>query len=163
MRLQHGFTLVEVLVTLLVLNIGLLGGLAAQTLALKQVRDAILRTQALALSNALLQEMHSNSYLAAAAGPRLHLQSEIPLAPQCSPAQPCTASQVAGVQLQQWFALLHNGSGAALPDAEFCIQHSGHFASLSVSWRTLSRQHSGRAEPCQAGAGRSHFILSAAG
>ena len=71
MRLQHGFTLTEVLVTLLVLNIGLLGVLATQTLALKQVRDAIHRTRALALGNALLQEMQLNQWRAGQSVPEL--------------------------------------------------------------------------------------------
>lgn len=161
MRLQHGFTLTEVLVTLLVLKIGLLGVLATQTLALKQVRDAIYRTQALALGNALLQEMQSNSALANAAGSRLHLQSEIPLAPLCSPAQPCTANQVAAVQLQQWFELLKPEAGAVLPDAEFCLQQSGGAMSLSVSWRSVSQVQPGSTAACQPGAGRSYFDISA--
>ncbi len=161
MRLQHGFTLTEVLVTLLVLNIGLLGVLATQTLALKQVRDAIHRTRALALGNALLQEMHSNSALAMAVGSHLHLQSEIPAAPSCSASQPCTAHQVAAVQLQQWFELLQSGSAAALPDAEFCLQPSGGFVSLSVSWRSVSQAPSGSSGACQPGAGRSHFVITA--
>lgn len=161
MRLQHGFTLTEVLVTLLVLNIGLLGVLAAQTLALKQVRDAIYRTRALALGNALLQDMHSNSALANAVGSRLHLQSEIPLAPSCSPAQPCTASQVAAVQLQKWFELLKPETGAVLPDAEFCLQQSGSAVSLNVSWRSASQAQPGSTEACQPGQGRSHFVIAA--
>lgn len=161
MRLQHGFTLTEVLVTLLVLNIGLLGVLAAQTLALKQVRDATYRTQALALGNALVQEMQSNSALANVIGTRLHLQSEIPAAPECSPTQPCTAGQVAAVQLQQWFELLKPEAGAPLPEAEFCLQQSAGAVSLAVSWRSVSQTQQGRAQGCQPGAGRSHFVIAA--
>ena len=161
MRLQHGFTLTEVLVTLLVLNIGLLGVLAGQTLALKQVRDAIYRTQAVALSSALLNEVQSNRALAALIGPRLHLQSELPVAPACSLTVTCTDSQLAAMQLQQWFSALKSDSRITLPDAEFCLQQLAGVLSLNVSWRSASRAKAGQVAACQPGAGRSAFAVSA--
>ena len=161
MRLQHGFTLTEVLVTLLVLNIGLLGVLATQTLALKQVRDAIHRTRALALGNALLQEMQANRTLTAVIGSRIDLQTEIPPAQSCTPAQPCNPAELAALQLQQWFSLLKPASGSYLPEAEFCLQPSATGVSLSVSWQNSQHATNGHSAACQPARGRNHFAISA--
>lgn len=160
MRLQHGFTLTEVLVALLVLTIGLLGVLATQTLALKQVRDAIHRTKALALSHSLMQEIQANQALAVVLGSHINLQSEIPSASSCTPAQPCNPGELAALQLQQWFALLKPEHGMVLPEAEFCFQPGSAGIGLSVSWQNTQRA-AGQAVMCQPAAGRNHFSLNA--
>lgn len=161
MRLQHGFTLTEVLVSLLVLNIGLLGVLATQTLALKQVRDAIHRTRALALGNALLQEIQANQALTAAIGSKIDLHSEISPAPSCTPAQPCNPAELAALQLQHWFSLLKPENGLVLPEAEFCLQPSSAGVSLSVSWQNTQLAATGHSAACQPANGRNHFAISA--
>ena len=57
MEQQRGASLVEVLVTLLILKVGLLGALAGQLLALKMVTDASQRTTAVALSQDIMQQL----------------------------------------------------------------------------------------------------------
>ncbi|MFL6713216.1 MAG: type IV pilus modification protein PilV, partial [Sulfurifustis sp.] len=71
---SQGFTLVEVLVTLVVLSIGLLGLAMLQLESLKHNTDAYFRTQATMLAYEIIDRMRANvdaarggSYVAAAA------------------------------------------------------------------------------------------------
>lgn len=54
---QHGFTMIEVLVALIVLAIGLLGVAVSQTVALRQTENANLQTEATILANELAGHM----------------------------------------------------------------------------------------------------------
>jgi type IV pilus assembly protein PilV len=163
MRLQHGFSLVEVLVTLLILNVGLLGVLAGQALTLRQLQGAIQRTHAVALSNSLFNEIRANQRLAELIGPQLNSQSEIPAAPDCSPDVACNAEQMAAAQLHNWFSLLQPATGAGLSDAEFCLQQVGGAARLSVSWQQRLHAAENNAAPCEVTAGRSGFAIQGGG
>lgn len=163
MRLQHGFSLVEVLVTLLILKVGLLGVLATQALTLRQLQGAIQRTHAVALSNSLFNEMRANRRLVDIIGPQLTLQSEIPVAPDCGPDAACNAEQMAAAQLHQWFGQLQPASGVSLTAAEFCLQQLGDTLRLNVSWQQRAQAAAGNTAPCQGGAGRSGFAVQGGG
>jgi len=58
--LQRGFSLVEVLVALIVLSVGLLGIAAMYVETLRANRDALVRTQAIALASDLADRIRSN-------------------------------------------------------------------------------------------------------
>lgn len=60
-----GFSLIEVLITLIVLAIGLLGFALLQTMSLRYTQSANARTQATNLAYDLLDQMRSNRYQAA--------------------------------------------------------------------------------------------------
>lgn len=57
---HHGFSMIEVLVTLLVLSIGLLGLAAMQTKSIKNTHSAYLRSQATYLAYDMLDRMRAN-------------------------------------------------------------------------------------------------------
>jgi type IV pilus assembly protein PilV len=57
---QKGFTLIEVLVALIVLSVGLLGIAAMYVETLRANRDALVRTQAIALASDLADRIRSN-------------------------------------------------------------------------------------------------------
>ena len=57
---DHGFTLLEVLVALLVLSVGLLGLAGLQTFSLKNNNGALMRSQAVALAYDALDLMRGN-------------------------------------------------------------------------------------------------------
>ena len=97
MRLQHGFSLVEVLVTLLIFKIGLLGALVSQSLAIRQVQDATQRTVAVALSNALLNDLRANQQLAAVLGARISRDAALPALPDCSATAPLASAVGTGL------------------------------------------------------------------
>lgn len=59
-RSSRGFSLLEVLVTILVLSIGLLGVAAMQAFSLKANQSANFRTQATALANMIVERMRAH-------------------------------------------------------------------------------------------------------
>lgn len=162
MRLQHGFSLVEVLVTLLILKVGLLGVLAAQTFSLRQLQDAIQRTQAIALSHGLLSEIRANPRLTAVLGPQLTRQSEFPSEPTCNLEHACTADQVAAMQLNSWANSLQTSAGASLFNPSFCLQQQGASVQLAVSWQQRSASFTTVAG-CEVTTGRSAFVVHGSG
>ncbi|QBL10195.1 type IV pilus modification protein PilV [Rheinheimera sp. D18] len=158
MRIQHGFSLIEVLITLLVLKVGLLGLLAAQTLSLRQLQDAIQRTQAVAMSNALFNEIWANPRLADAIAPQITLQFEPLTTPVCSQNTPCNAQQLAIVQLNSWFETLQALS-STLHQPVFCFQSQANTAQLQVSWQQRSANSAPQLASCDASAGRGAFAV----
>lgn len=163
MRLQHGFSLVEVLVTLLIFKIGLLGALVSQSLAIRQVQDATQRTVAVALSNALLNDLRANQQLAAVLGARISTDAALPALPDCSATASCTASEVAAVQAHSWLNQLQQYNRLSLQQPQFCLRSLGSNVSLNVSWRQKSSQPGAVAAECSAGSGYSGFVVQGGG
>ncbi|MBO3275297.1 type IV pilus modification protein PilV [Pseudomonas schmalbachii] len=75
MRRQEGFSLIEVLVSLLLICIGLLGMAVAQGRAVQYTHDATLRGSAVMLANELLELMRSNRGALLGANDRLAASS----------------------------------------------------------------------------------------
>ncbi len=110
-RGNKGFTLVEVLVTLLVLSIGLLG-IAKLVLVTSRANDsAYLRTQATALAYSILDSMRANRD--AAAGGSYNGTSAAISNPgvACSATSPCSSAAIAQYDLWQWKNALTAGLG----------------------------------------------------
>lgn len=158
MRLQHGFSLVEVLVTLLVLKVGLLGILAAQTVALRQVQDAVQRTQAVALSFALINELKANHSLTSRVSPGVNRFTELPERPECNVLQPCSVEQLADAQLHHLFSPLHRQANG-LFQPEFCLQPQGAIIRLDVSWQQRAYSAEAADGSCAVSIDRSGFSL----
>lgn len=59
-RKERGFTLLEVLITIVILSVGLLGLAAMQAFSLKANQSANFRTQATALSNMIVERMRAH-------------------------------------------------------------------------------------------------------
>lgn len=59
-RAQHGMTLIEVLVTLVIISVGLLGVAALQLTSLKSNQESYVRSQAAMLAADLLDRMRAN-------------------------------------------------------------------------------------------------------
>ncbi len=100
---QSGFTLIEVLVSSLILAIGLVGVAGLQALSLKNNQSAYMRSQANALAYGLADRMRSNvvaanagSYDPAAAATRK----------SCTTAIGCSAQQLAQNDLSEWLTAL---------------------------------------------------------
>ncbi|MEN1927567.1 type IV pilus modification protein PilV [Luteimonas sp. MJ250] len=62
---QHGFSMIEVLVAIIVLALGLLGFALLQTMSLRYAQSANYRTQATNLAYDLLDQMRANRFQAA--------------------------------------------------------------------------------------------------
>jgi len=113
-----GFSLVEVMVSLAVISIGLLGIAKMQALALSSTTVASARSLAALQASSLAASMHANRAYWAAGGltPAAGItvtgatvnDATLAAEPDCSVVgnQPCDAVQVAGYDLQQWAASL---------------------------------------------------------
>jgi len=92
---QTGFTLIEVLVTLLVVAIGLLGLANLQTIGLRNNHSVNLTSQAIWLANDITNRVRSNS--------TANYNGITPRQFNCSnPQQPCTPQQVAQDDMWEW-------------------------------------------------------------
>jgi type IV pilus assembly protein PilV len=94
-----GFTLVEVLVSILVLSIGLLGLARLQAVALRHNHSAHLRSQATLLAYDMADRMRAN--LQALRDGRYHLPSAA-ASPNCLTTSGCTAAQMAAHDTYEW-------------------------------------------------------------
>lgn len=164
MQLQRGFSLLEVLITLLILKLGLLGVLAGQTLALQYVIDATQRTTAVAPSAALVQELAASLNNHPPFVLDLSFDSPLELT-ACSATVLCNASELRDYQLGRWQQLWLQSSttvtSVPLFAPEFCLQFADNNLQLQVSWQQRANADRSASFSCEPGAGRSGLALTA--
>lgn len=100
---QTGFTLIEVLVSALILAIGLVGVAGLQAMSLKNNQSAYMRSQATALAYGLADRMRSN-VVAANAGS--YAPASAAVRATCTNSTGCSAQQLAQNDLSEWNAAL---------------------------------------------------------
>jgi len=135
---EPGFTLLEVLVTILVVSIGLLGLARAQVASLQFNHSAHLRSQATFLMNDILDRMRSNSTAAVGGHYTLALgQAAASPGRDCgNPAQSCSPAEMAAYDRWQWKQDL----AGRLPGGDGAVQsmagaaEPGSFV-VTVRWR----------------------------
>lgn len=117
---QQGFSLMEVLVTVLILAIGLLGLASLQLNALRNNTSAQERSQATVLAYEIADRMRSNRVTARAGGYDIGLGVAAGTPTDCATAA-CAPAQLAGFDVAQWKAdvarLLPAGDAAIATDA----------------------------------------------
>jgi len=132
-RPQHGFSLIEVLVALLVLSVGLLGLAMLQIEGLKHNTDAYYRTQATVLAYDIIDRMRANSDAAKNGD---YVSTGVPAEETCgdSPSGCGSPAALADYDLHHWYTQLK----AALPidDADPpTITMSGNQITVTVKWK----------------------------
>jgi type IV pilus assembly protein PilV len=164
MQLQRGFSLLEVLITLLILKLGLLGVLAGQTLALQYVIDATQRTTAVALTATLIQELGASITNHPDFNLELTADSAAEL-PVCNATTLCTNAELRNYQLVRWQQLWqhHPETGRAAPlfSPQFCLQFADNSLQLQASWQQRADAEASHTASCTAGLGRSAINLTA--
>lgn len=105
-----GFTLVEVLVTLLVLSIGLLGIEKLLLVSSRANDSAYLRTQATGLAYSILDSMRANRQTAVSHGYDGSSTSVGSPSTNCATSV-CTGTSIAAYDLYQWQQALTTGLG----------------------------------------------------
>ncbi len=100
---QTGFSLIEVLVSALILSIGLVGVAGLQALSLKNNQSAFMRSQATALAYDLADRMRTN-VSGATAG--FYDPAAAAATANCSTTIGCTSQQLAQNDLSEWIAAL---------------------------------------------------------
>lgn len=140
-RGSNGFTLVEVLVTLLVLSIGLLGIDKLLLVSSRANDSAYMRTQATALAYSILDSMRANRD-AALGGSYLYSSSHPVSNPNtlCPLSSPCSSTAIAQYDLYQWqqalTAQLPSGSGTITTTgvADSVTNVTDTTATITVTW-----------------------------
>jgi type IV pilus assembly protein PilV len=112
----RGFTLVEVLVSLVILSIGLLGIAKLMLFSSHSNDSAYLRSQATALAYQMLDNMRANSAQAAIAlGPYTTALNAAPTAPGFTCVATAACANLALYDVYQWKLRLNANSGALPP------------------------------------------------
>jgi type IV pilus assembly protein PilV len=128
MKTHAGFTLIEVLVSVIILAIGLLGLAGMQATGLRNNQDAYNRSQATQLAYDLADRMRAN--VAGAATYTAVAPSAATITNTCSTAAGCTVAQMAQTDLKQWY----NNLISALPSGEGTITLSGAVYTITITW-----------------------------
>lgn len=115
----QGFSLVEVMVSVLILSVGVLGMAALQLNALRYNQTAAVRTQATFLAYDITDRMRANLSKARAGNYDLTLTASMP-----------TGSSIENVDMAQWLTALNN----QLPDGVGAIARSGSKFIVTVQW-----------------------------
>lgn len=102
-RSQSGFSLIEVLVSALILAIGLVGVAGLQAMSLKNNQSAYMRSQASALAYDLADRMRTN---VAGANAGYYDPANAAVRASCSTAVGCGPQQLAQNDISQWNAEL---------------------------------------------------------
>ena len=136
-RPDSGFTLVEVLISVIVLSIGLLGLAGLQASSLKNNNSAYLRTQAVTLANDIIDRMRANQDIAKAGNYDIDIgtAAATPVA-GCTGtgADNCSASDMATLDVSQWKTklseLLPSGDGSVART----VSGSETMVTVTIQW-----------------------------
>lgn len=115
MAAQKGFSMLEILITLVIVATALLGTAGLQAHALKTNAGGQLRNQAVFLAADIAERMEANKVQAVAGGYALAQGAAIPAISTACNGAPCTAAQLAQYDLGNWqaaiSAVLPQGTG----------------------------------------------------
>jgi type IV pilus assembly protein PilV len=100
---QAGFTLIEVLVSVIILSIGLVGVAGLQAISLRNNQSAFMRSQATALAYDMADRMRSN-VLSATTG--LYDPTAAATTSGCTSTSGCSEQQLAENDLAEWNAAI---------------------------------------------------------
>lgn len=126
-RKLAGFTMLEMLVSLVILSVGLLGVAILQTKGQQFNHMSYLYTQASYLSYDLMDRMRANEVIAKTGEYQRQLPSE--LSSDCT-KQTCSSSQMVEFDLYSWKTLLEQ----TLPGGEAQIVWSSPNYTISIKW-----------------------------
>lgn len=114
-RRQHGFSLLEILIALVILSIGLLGLAALQTMSLRMGHDSYQRTQATMLAYDMVDRIRANPAGLAAGRYDAVAFTDNPTGADCVTST-CTSDDLANYDIRTWqttlAAKLSQGQGS---------------------------------------------------
>jgi len=145
---QEGVGLIEVLVSLLVLSVGLLGSASLQTLSLKEGVQSNFRSRAQMMSDDIFARMLANRSTA-----ELGNYSETPLGSEPTPnchADACTGAQMVTHDL--WQVVDRLEGEAALPDGAISIMFDDVTLTygIAITWNAQNTSDSYIVSTCSA-------------
>lgn len=136
-RKSSGFTMLEMLVSLVILSVGLLGVAILQTKGQQFNHMSYLYTQASYLAYDLMDRMRANETIAKTGEYQRQLPTE--LSNDCN-KQTCTSSQMVEFDLYSWKTLLEQ----TLPGGEAQIVWSSPNYTISIKWLNDQKDESNK-------------------
>lgn len=151
-RAEHGFSMIEVLVTLLLISVGVLGMVALQTRTIQYTQDSAQRNVAIMLANDLAEMMRamptglptsSGFYKAAGANFPDKPTTCSPLPSTAAGQLGCWADKVAkvlpvGALSEEGESLLKSDFHICRTSAAGTCNNSGNTVEIQVAWRAKS-------------------------
>jgi len=122
---QRGFTMAEVLVSMLILAVGLLGMAGLQVNGLRNNQSGYFRSQATTIAYDLADRMRANR-----AGNYLGVPNPPVLQAACLTTAGCTTAQMAQHDMAEWNAAI----GAVLPSGTGTLVASGSGFDITIQW-----------------------------
>jgi type IV pilus assembly protein PilV len=133
---QHGFSMIEVLVTMLIISLALLGTMGLQAYALRVNQGGQFRSQAVFLVADLAERMEANSVAAVKLNNDyiVATPSNTPVPSSVACSSTCTSDQLATWDMSQWTSLV----SLTLPQSMWTVtqQVAGNQVTytINVSW-----------------------------
>ncbi len=144
MQFSKGFSLIEVLVSMLILSLGLLGVAGLQTTSLRSNQTAYFRSQATAAASDIIDRMRANPQGVAAGKYDAIDTASLPSDPNCI-ASGCNAENLADHDIIDWatntLSSLPSGAGTvAVDDMGTATDASDDVFVVTVSWSDATDQ-----------------------
>ncbi|HHH35267.1 MAG TPA: type IV pilus modification protein PilV [Gammaproteobacteria bacterium] len=105
---MQGLSMIEILVTVVVLSIGLLGLAGLQLTGLKYNHSAYMRSQATLLASDIIDRMRANRDVAKTGGYDINIGTNAPTATCMGANMNCTPAEMAAADLSEWKQDLQN-------------------------------------------------------
>ena len=135
---NHGFTLLEVLIAIVVLSFGLLGLAGLQAVGIKNTTDANVRTLAIQQAYDIADRIRANT-VGATAGAYDSITNTVPADPGCI-ASGCTATQLRDYDQRFWNTnnrnMLPSGGGTVAVVGTMAIPNKQYL--ITVMWNDRS-------------------------
>ncbi len=142
---QHpaaGFSMIEVLVTLLILVIGIMGLIGMQVVSAKNVNNAQMRTVANNFAYDIVDRMRANP-AGVAAGNYNSITGSESSATTCTST--CSAAQLATLDAVQWNASIKRSfaNGGLGTDAKGTVTRNGNIHLITLTWKEQNKGSTG--------------------
>jgi type IV pilus assembly protein PilV len=138
-----GFTLIEVMVSLVILSMGLLGVAKLVLFSAHSNDSAYLRSQATDLAYAILDDMRGNRAIAMAQGYDVPINTA-PAAPGSCVGTSCTPGALATYDMNTWLSrlalALPSGTGSVTTTTTVAPAPVGTTAAITVQWDDSAAQ-----------------------
>jgi type IV pilus assembly protein PilV len=131
---QQGFTLIEVLISLLILAVGLLGMASLMTTSMQSSHNAYSRNEASLLAYDIVDRMRINRDQAVTSNDYVLAVDDEPTDPGC-PEEGCTAGEQAQLDLFQWYSSMQSN----LPGGTAEISRSDTQYTINLNWPSTFR------------------------
>mgnify|MGYP000058184805 CR=1 FL=1 len=132
---QDGFTLIEVLISMVILAIGLLGAASLQVRSLQDTGNSGLRSVAIYLANDMADRIRANS-AGTGAATNYNSIAGAALTGNCLTVAGCSVAAMANHDKQEWLTNLSQ----SLPEGLGTLSRDGDIFSIEITWTERVKQ-----------------------